>query len=207
MTKRSLTNYLLASFLLILFGQAVAQEGRVGLTAMAGVMFPGQDNLEAGASTGFGLLLRLAGRTRAGIQFLASRLNSRGNPEGLGQGSLILTPFLLVVQQDLVSGRFFKVQLAGGAGLIFSDFRGKAITIPEVTITQKIPVRPAVHLELSIAFPLTDRLVLCGQAGTLYSRASGQTTIRDMNLGQTRKEFSMNLSSQTVFIGLIYYFK
>lgn len=206
MIKRSFGNFLLASFILSLVGQAAAQEGQAGLTAMAGVVFPSQNTLKAGAVTGFGLILPLASRTRAGIQFLTSRLKSLGSPEGLGQGSLTVTPFLLFLQQDFVSSRFFKVYLAAGAGLIFSDFRGNFITIPEVTITQKIPTRPAVHLAVGLAFPITDRLVLFGQGGTLYCRAVGQTIIRDMNFGQSREEFSVSLSSQLACFGLVYYF-
>jgi hypothetical protein len=206
MTKRSFGNILVASFLLSLMGQTAAQEGQAGLTAMAGIMFPAQNTLKAGAITGFGLLLRLAPRTRASIQFLTARLKSQGSPEGLGQGSLILTPFLLFVQHDFVSTRFLKVHLAAGAGLVFSDFRGSFVSIPEVTITQKIPTRPVVHLGVGFGFPLTGRLVLFGQAGALYSRARGQTIIRDMNFGQSREEFSVNLSSQLAFFGLAFYF-
>jgi len=207
MTKSSFGDFLLALFMLSLVGQAAAEVGQAGLTAVAGVVFPVQNTLKAGAGTGFGLLLRLAPRTRAGIHFLYSQMRSLGSPEGLGQGNLKVTPFILFLQHDLVSSRFFKVQLAAGAGLIFSDFRGNFITIPEVTITQKIPTRPAVHLAVGIALPITDRLTLFGQGGTLYSRARGQTIIRDMNFGQSREEFSVNLSSQLAFIGLVYYFK
>ena len=207
MTTRWVRVLVLTSFILLcLKGQMAAQQGRAAVMALAGMMFPVQKTIEARAVTGFGLLLPLAPRTRAGVEFLYSRLNSLGSGDGLGEGRLAVTPFLLFLQQDLLSARFFKFHVAAGAGLVFSDFRGRFITIPEVTITQKIPTRPAVHLAAGVTFILTDRLVLFGQGGVLFCHATGQTIVRDMNFGQTSENFSVDLSSEQVLLGLAYYF-
>jgi hypothetical protein len=187
-------------------GNAAAPQGRAAVMVLAGMTFPVQKTIEARAVTGFGLLLPLAPRTRAGVHFLYARLNSLGSDDGLGEGNLALTPFLLFLQYDLVSTKFFKFHLAAGAGLVFSDFRGRFITIPEVTITQKIPTRPAVHLAAGVTIPLSDRLVLFGQGGALFCQATGQTIIRDMNIGQSTENFSVNLGSRQVVLGLAFYF-
>jgi len=206
MVKGRFSIFFLAVMLLSSWGKPSAQQGRAAVMALAGVLFPVQDTIEARAATGFGFLLPLTPRTRVGVEFLYARLNSLGTLRGLGEGELTVTPFLLFLQHDLVSTRMFKLHLAAGAGLLFSDFRGRFITIPEVTITQKIPTRLAVNLAAGVALPLTDFLVLFGQGGYLTCRATGQTILRDMNFGQTREEFSVDLSSGQALLGLAFYF-
>jgi hypothetical protein len=206
MSKRPVASFRLALFLLTLAASTAAGQRTAGLTAFAGAVFPAQSTLEAGAATGFGLLLPLASRTRLGVHFVDAQLKSIGSQDGLLEGRLTITPFLLFVQQDLVVSQRFKIFLAAGGGLLFAQFRGDFITIPEVTITQAVPTRLAVHLAAGISFSITERLAIFGQAGFLFCRATGRTTIRDMNFGQSQEEFSVNLSSQQSFLGLVYYF-
>ena len=206
MLKRPVASFRLALCLLILAAGTAAGQRTAGLTAFAGAVFPAQSTLEAGAATGFGLLLPLASRTLLGIHFIDAQLKSLGSQSGLLEGRLTISPFLLFVQQDLVVSQRFKIFLAAGGGLLFAQFRGDFITIPEIAITQTIPTRPALLLAAGSSFSIMESLTIFGQAGFLFCRATGRTTIRDMNFGQSQEEFSVNLSSQQSFLGLVFYF-
>ena len=182
---------------------AAAERRTSGLEAFGGMIFPVPETLDRGLVTGFGFTWPLARYTRVGVHFLYASISSRGEADGLLEGRLTLTPFLVFLRQDIALGSRLAFHLAGGGGILFARLREDVITIPEVTISQHLPNSAALHASARLSLSLTDSLALFVQGGYLFCRTTGTTTIRDMNLGVSGQEFTADLSSLHGVAGLV----
>jgi hypothetical protein len=187
------------------FLDAAASRRTASVEAFAGGMFPFRGALGRAATTGFGVTWPLADNTRVGVHFIRSVLSSGGDPGGLLPGKLTLTPFLVFIRQDLRLGGRWAVHLSGGGGFVFATLREDVVTIPEVTISQRLPNSPALHLAARVSFALAESLSVFIQGGAVHCRTTGTTTVRDMNFGVSGSEFKANLGSAQGIAGLAFH--
>jgi hypothetical protein len=193
-------------FLLSLSLLANAQSQKLTLRLHAGWSSPHEQSIEATYETGFGLELALQKNITLSFDYGFWKSSTREETGGLFDGKLSVTPFLITVTYSFYMDRSFSPYIRFGGGVIFASFEiGDIITIPEVTITQKVNNGIGAYAGLGGIFNLTDYISIFGEGGYLYRKATATTIINDLNLGVSEDSFSLNLSSVLFVLGLKFY--
>lgn len=199
--------FILLMALLLLGGRGLVFGERFIVHANGGVSFPKEDNVKSGLESGFGFSFTLDRRMLLSFDFGYWKSDVEEEPGKLHKGKLSVTPFLVSLQVSLFEKKAFNPYIFAGAGYVFYDFKIKdIITIPEVTITQKIENGLSLHAGLGALVQILDRLDLFGEALYLYRKGDGQTTISDMNKGTTYEDFSLDMSAFLFRLGIKYRF-
>ena len=171
-----------------------------------GMAFPQEDKIEPGLETGFGFSLSIDKKISLSLDFSYWKSDvSKEHPE-LYDGKLSVTPFLVSLQYSLFEEATVIPYIFAGTGFVFSNFEiGDVITIPEITINQKVGTGISFHCGVGGRIKLTNNLALLTEVIYIYRDATGETTITDLNSGVTRNEFSINLSSIILRVGIKYF--
>ena len=171
-----------------------------------GMAFPQEDNIESGLETGFGFSLSIDKKISLSLDFSYWKSDvSEEHPE-LYNGKLSVTPFLVSLQYSLFEEATVIPYIFAGTGFVFSNFEiGDVITIPEISINQKLGTGISFHCGVGGRIKLTTNLALLTEIIYIYRDATGETTVTDLNFGVTKDEFSINISSFILRVGIKYF--
>ena len=132
-----------SSVLLLVFllcGSGFSGDRKSSFHAGAGWAKPAGNSLNGSFQTDFGFSLAIAGKISLMLDFSSWKSAVEEQPGGnLLDGVLTMTPYLGAIRLDLGSSPSISPYLFGGIGYVVSSFRmGDIVTVPEVSITQKV---------------------------------------------------------------------
>jgi len=172
-----------------------------------GAAFPKEKNIHSSFESEFGFSIPLGRTLFLSFDFGYWKSNVEEKEGSLMNGELSVTPFFFSLGYKLRENKKINPYIFLGANLVFTRFEiGKYITIPEVTINQKVMNGPGLHLGGGTDFSLTDQLTLFAEGIYFFRKAKAETTITDMNFGISNEEFSISLDSLILQIGIKYFF-
>lgn len=190
-----------------LIGAALIWGQRMNVHAHGGVASPRQANIKEAFESGFGFSYSLSHKIWISFDFEYWKSRVDENPQELLKGKLTMTPFLVSINHSILNKINFFPYVSLGIGYIFYDFRlGDIITIPEITITQSVANRPAIQVGIGGQRRIWERLALYIETLYLYTKSKGVTTITDLNFGVQTEEFSLDLSTLVIKLGIRYQF-
>lgn len=175
--------------------------------ANPGVAVPKYKNIRSAFESGFGFSLPLGKRIFLSINFSHWKSKVKEKEASLLNGELSITPFFLSLQFKLRERSQINPYVFLGANLVVTKFEiGEYITIPEVSLNQKVRNGPGLHLGTGSEFSFNENLALFAEGIYLVRKAEAETTINDMNFGVSTEEFSVSLDSLIFQIGIKYFF-
>ena len=210
MNRRCQLAILLGLVLIVLAAApAFPQEGRgLRVQGYIGASSSVEKNFELGFWSSIGFSIPVQSAVFLSFEFGNWNSAVTGRSETLLDGTLYVNPFLISVQYHMMPDKVFSPYLFLGGGYVFSRFNlGDIITIPEITLNQKIDSGPGGKLGAGIEIDLGKRLSIVGEVSYFFSRVKGETTIQDMNFGVSVEEFTFGLSALIVHVGLKYTIK
>lgn len=204
MQKRTfLTFFLLCFFLLIqnVTGQeetSMRIHGSIGLSSMS------EKSYGSGFWSGFGFSFLIKKDVHLSFNFGACNSQVTAKPDGLQNGSLTVNPFFVSLHYfPGHEDRLIYPYLFIGGGYIFTSFRMEdVVTIPEITLSQKVDNSPGGQVGAGIQLKVSKRISLSADVSYLYNKTSGTTTLQDLNFGTTTEDFSLLLSAIIFQIGI-----
>ena len=206
MLKRILPAFFLLGFFLLIQNAAGQEKtgmhihGSIGLSSMT------EKSFDSGFWSGFGFSVPVSKDTHLAFSFGAWRSQISTKPGGLQNGSLTVNPFFVSLYYFLASDRSIFPYLFIGGGYIFSSFRmGDIVTIPEITLSQKVSNSPGGEAGAGIQLKVSEQVFLSADVSFLYSKTSGTTTIQDLNFGTTTEDFSLVLSTLVFRLGIKFF--
>jgi len=197
---------LLLSLLILTF--SLAGQGRQrGIHASVGYAWPRQDNLGSALASSLGLDFQLRRNWRLVLDFSYARFPVNFDPQGLMEGTLVSTPFWIRLQYSFFPGPI-SPYLGGGAGYVFNRFQMEGmVTIPEVTISQKVDDDWGFIVGIGVEWRLKgEQATLFGEINYLTCSPPGVTSINDMNFGRREERFSVDLNSWQLRLGIRYFY-
>lgn len=203
--KDKIRSFSLLALLLFLAGLSSVWGERFSFQANGGIAFPTEENMKSGVESGFGFAFPLHKKIMVSFNFGFWKSKVKGEAGKLLDGKLSVTPFLASIQYSLFENKVYVPYVFAGASLVFSNFREEYLSIPEVTINQKVENGPGVQAGFGGQLHLSKKLALFAEVLYLYREARGITTISDMNLGVSEKEFSLNMSAYLLWLGIKFY--
>lgn len=204
--KKSIAGLLFFFVFMFSGGHADGQTLRMNVHASAGIYSPHEGNIDSGWGTAFGFSLQMTRKFSLLLDFDYWRSSVRERAGQLMNGRISVTPFLVSVQFLPFLRKTLTPYIFFGAGMIFASFKmGEYISIPEISISQKVDSGMGLHGGMGAEFLLRKNVSLYAEASYLFRKASGVTTITDMNFGVTRGDFSLSLNSLIFRLGIKYY--
>lgn len=192
---------------LLLGIQSIGLAQKLSFHASAGIASPKEKNINSGFETGFGFTLELNRRVSLLFDFGYWKSETIEESGKLMNGKLVVTPFLVSLRYSLLEGEAVAPYVFIGAGFVFSSFEiGEYITIPEITINQKIENGICLHAGAGGSFNVSSNFALFAEMVYLFRETTGETIITDMNFGVSTEEFSLSLSSFLLRFGIRYFF-
>jgi len=191
---------------LALFSARVwAQSSHWSFHAQVGRAVPSEKNIRAGFVSSFGVRFPLIPRFSASFDFVYWKSSVEETPGGLYGGNLTVTPFSGSLRlAPFPRSRLSPYAFAGG-GIAFTRFEmGAIVTLPEVSIRQKLENGPFLTAGLGATAGVLPSLGVFVEAGYLGRRAGGTTTISDMNFGVRTEKFQVSLDVFFIQVGLEY---
>ena len=180
---------------------------RMSFQVSPGVAFPKEKSINSSFESEFGFSLPLGRTLFFSFDFGYWKSNVEEKEGSLMNGKLSVTPFFFSLGYKLRENTKINPYIFLGANLVFTRFEiGKYITIPEVTINQKVMNGPGLHIGGGTDFSLTDQLTLFAEGIYFFRKAKTETTITDMNFGVSTEDFSISLDSFILQIGIKYFF-
>jgi len=79
------------------------------------------------------------------------------------------------------------------------------VTIPEITLSQKVENNLGGQLGAGIQIKMSKRLFFNLDASYFYGKVSATTTIQDLNFGTTTEDFSLLFSAFIFQLGIKYF--
>lgn len=202
-------NWFVSAFLLASLCVPAFTQGRTrtpNFHVCLGLASPTAKNIKNGFQSGFGFSLPLSNRTAVAFEFDYWKSGVTEEPQGFLDGDLSLTPLFISFCYFLSADKPFTPYVFLGTGYFFANFKvGSIVTIPEVTITQKVSNGLGLHLGAGSSVKLTRNLALFGEAAYLYRKGGAETVITDMNFGISREKFDVDLSSTAFRFGIKYF--
>lgn len=194
----------LAAFLFM--SPLMAQNPRSSLHINGGFCWMLKKNIDLGLKTGFGFSVPLLKNTALTLDFGYWKSRVQEESGDLFDGTLSMAPFQASLYCTLFETKRLAPYVFGGTGFIFSHFEMEdLITIPEVSVDQEVHDGISFHAGAGSFLRINDNLALYVEACFLYRMGEGITTITDMNLGESKESFSLNLSSLVLSFGIKYY--
>lgn len=192
---------------LLLTVNGFAQGRRSLLFAGASLYFPVEENIATGYGSSLGSSISLRRNVSLLFRWDYGRYDVEREDGKLLNGKLFITPLSLSLQYSLIDNTSFSAYAFLGAGIIFSSFQIGERETPEDAdvIEQDIKNGLGLHVGLGGLFRLTDRLAIYTE-GVYFRRKTEVTTTSSTLLGTSRVEFSQNLSSYNLTIGIRYFF-
>ena len=200
----------LALYLLFLFFFALNVQGqeetnmRVHLNL--GLSSPSEQTLARGVWSSFGFSVPLEKKIHLAFNFGTWKSQASAKPGGLQDGSLSVSPFFVSLQYSLTSGRTINPFVFIGGGYFFSSFKMEnLVTIPEITLSQKVENSPGGQVGAGIQIKMSKRILFSLDVSYFYGKASAITTIQDLNFGTTIEDFSLILNVFIFQVGLKFF--
>lgn len=193
---------------LLVFSFSLAGQGRQrGIHASVGYAWPRQNNLESALVSSLGLDFQLRRNWRLVLDFSFARYQVNFEPQGLMEGTLVSTPFWIRLQYIFSQG-LISPYLGGGVGYVFNRFQmEEMVTIPEVTISQKVDDDWGFVAGAGVEWRLRGKQVtVFGEANYISCAPPGVTSINDMNFGRREERFSVDLNSWQLKFGIRYFY-
>ncbi len=203
--RAKLALYLLFLFFLVQNVQG-QEETNMRIHVNLGLSLPSEQNLILGVWSGFGFSVPIEKKIHLAFNFGAWKSKASANPGGLQDGSLSVSPFFVSLQYFLTSGRTINPFVFIGGGYIFTSFKiENFVTIPEITLSQKVENSPGGQLGGGIQIKMSKRTFFSLDASYFYGKASVTTTIQDLNFGTTIENFSLILSAFIFQVGIKFF--
>ncbi|MFP4082843.1 MAG: outer membrane beta-barrel protein [Candidatus Aminicenantes bacterium] len=193
-------------FLLLVGTQDMVRGERLIFHVNGGISLPAEENVNSAFDSGFGFAVAVNKKLWFSFNFDYWRSQVKETEKKLLEGKLSETPFLASVHYSLTESKTFNPYVFAGIGFVFSHFDiGEYVTIPEVTINQKVENGPALQAGLGGWFRVSKRWAVFAEALYLYRKTDGKTIITDLNLGVTEDSFSLNMSASLLRVGIRYF--
>jgi hypothetical protein len=193
--------------LIVLFpGTTFAQvERSLRIQGFIGISRPSDKNFESSFWSSFGFLIPIHQNLSLSLDFGHWNSVVSGRSDALLDGTLYVNPFFVTAQYLFLPEGPFTPYVFLGGGYVFSSFKlGHLITIPEITITQKVESGMGAKAGLGGELDLTRNISIVGEVSYFYRMAQARTTIQDMNFGTSVEDFDVDLSSFIFYIGFRY---
>ena len=191
---------LFRSFVVLLLGffligiSSFAQNRRFSLHIQGGGAGHEENNLKIGLASGFGISIPISSNLSMTAELDYWETRSRYSFRKLYNGHLTILPILIGLRYEFQPNAFFAPYVIVGGGYLFSKFRiGSLLTIPEVTIDQRIQSGWAGQLGVGACFALSNLWSFFSEFNYLLRTAPAQTIVRDMNLGVSTDDIWVNL--------------
>jgi opacity protein-like surface antigen len=205
MRKRAFVSVLIVS-LMLLCQCLHAQRQSLSFHAHMGMASPAKKNIHSSLASGFGIAYPFTDTLAVVLDFEFWRSSVDVDPDDFYNGEISMTPFLVSMQNSLTSGGRIHPYVLIGTGYVFSSFKiGDVITIPEVTISQKVKSGMCFQAGAGTMFKITKSVALTVEGFFLFRKATGTTTINDLNFGLSTSDFSVDLSTLMLHIGIKYF--
>jgi hypothetical protein len=208
MSRRAFIILSLAAVLILsVCAPGFSGERKSSFFAGAGWADHGAGQLKGAVQTDFGFSLNVTKKISLFLDFCywKSPVDQQAQSVLLA-GDVILTPLLGGIRFDPLPGGFFSPYLFGGIGYVVSTYRmGEIFSIPEVTIMQKLKSGIGFQGGAGVMFRISESIGLFVEGLFIGRNATGTTTVRDLNLGLSSEDFSLNLNTLTVRVGLKYF--
>ncbi len=200
----------LVLYLLFLFFLAQNVQGQeetnMRIHVNLGLSSPSEQNLFSGVWSSFGFSVPIEKKIYLAFNFGAWKSQTSAKPGGLQDGNLSVSPFFVSFQYFLTSGRTINPFVFIGGGYIFTSFKMEnLVTIPEITLSQKVENSPGGQLGAGIQIKMSKRIFFSLDASYFYGKASATTTIQDLNFGTTIEDFSLILSAFIFQVGIKFF--
>jgi len=204
MQKRIFLTFFLLCFLLLVQNVMGQEETSMRIHGSIGLASMSEKSYGSGFWSGFGFSVLIKKDVHLSFNFGAWNSQVNANPDGLQNGTLTVSPFFVSLQYFPGHGdRLINPYLFIGGGYIFTSFRMEDIvTIPEITLSQKVDNSPGGQVGAGIQLKVSKRISLSTDVSYLYNKTSGTTTIQDLNFGTTKEDFSLILSAIIFQIGI-----
>jgi len=203
--RAKLALYLLFLFVLVQNVQG-QEETNMRIHFNLGLSSPSEQNLARGVWSSFGFSVPIEKKIHLSFNFGAWKSQTSVKPGGLQDGSLSVSPFFVSLLYFLTSDRTINPFVFIGGGYIFTSFRMENIvTIPEITLSQKVENSPGGQLGAGIQMKMSKRIFISVDASYTYSKASATTIIQDLNFGTTTEDFSLILSALIFQVGIKFF--
>ncbi|MFQ6108783.1 MAG: outer membrane protein [Candidatus Aminicenantales bacterium] len=194
-------------FLLLLGGNIKVWAEGFAVHANGGLSLPRENNVKSGLGTGFGFSFSLHKKLSISFDFDFSKSEVVGREGELLDGHVSANPFLATLQYAVLEKNRLTPYLFMGMGYVFYNFRLEdIITIPEVTISQKIENDLAFQAGLGVRLQIGEQWDLFGEAFYLHCKTQGRTTTTDLNFGTKTEEFPLDMSTSAIRLGIRYRF-
>jgi len=204
---RTIKSIISVVVLLHIVGAGFVWGQKFSVRASGGVIFPKEGNVDAAFAFGFGISYSIIQNIWISLDLGYWKNDVTEGTEKLHQGRLIATPFLVSIHYEMLKTKKFAPYLSIGYGYILYDFwLGDIITIPEITVTQNVENGPAWFGGLGGQIRVWERTSVYAETVYLYSKPDGKTIILDMNFGVSREEFSVDMRSIIIRLGIRYHF-
>ncbi|MFW6123610.1 MAG: hypothetical protein ACOC5G_00140 [Acidobacteriota bacterium] len=198
--------YAVAFTVLLLISPLFAENPKLSLHINGGLCWMLKKNIDSGLKTGFGFSVPVVEKTTLTFDFGFWKSGVQEETGGLYDGTLTMAPFQASLYYTLFETRRFAPYVFGGTGIVFSHFKAEdIISIPEVSIDQKVNNGISLHAGAGSFLKINKRIAFYGEACFFYRKGEGSTTYTDMNFGKSTKNFSLDLSSLVFSIGIKYY--
>jgi hypothetical protein len=195
-----------AMTVVLLTSPLMAENSSGSLHINGGFCWMLKENIDSGLKTGFGFSVPLLKNTALILDFGYWKSSVHEEPDNFFDGTLSMAPFQASLYYILFETQRLAPYVFGGTGFIFSHFEIEdLITIPEVSIEQKVNNGISFQAGVGSFLRINNSISLYGEACFLYRKGEVTTTITDMNFGESKENFSLNLSSLVLSIGIKYF--
>jgi len=192
---------------LLIFASGFLRGQDLRVQLHAGAALPSDRQLGSSIETGFGAVLTLSREFVAVLEYDSWQSRVTDEPFRLYGGRLTAMPLSLSLRCSLLKRGALILYISGGGSIVANRFSlDRPVTIPEVRISQTVNNAIGLRLGTGAEGRVSSRLFLFLEAAYLWAGAEAATTVSDMNLGVSRKEFTIRLDSFHMRAGLRYAF-
>jgi outer membrane protein W len=187
--------------------KAAAFDIRLGISAYGGVAIPAEKYVQHKFLAGLRFHIIFEGKFDLALDGSSWGSQVEENQTDLMAGKLDLFPLFVSVTFSPLKGRLFSPYFLAGQGLVFSRFfQGGYISIPEVTVSQKVKSGIGYVLGLGADIRIESHLFLSPEILHLWRKAEGETTYYYWGSVYLIRKFTVDLDSAILRIGLRYVF-
>jgi len=184
------------------------KNSHLSIEVRTGAGIPVENYFDSRIVSGFGLTIPLKKRLSFSLDLGYWKSGVEEVPAKFYDGHLKAFPLLASLQFSLLNQNKVRPYAFFSAGYMFCTFEMEnIITIPEITIEQKVKSGPCLGAGLGVDVAVSRSFGMLAEATYFYRKAQGITTITDLNFGTSTREFPVNLHAWTFQIGIKYFIK
>ncbi|MDH4217962.1 MAG: hypothetical protein OEY18_02005 [Candidatus Aminicenantes bacterium] len=176
--------------------------------AKLGFVSPSENYIHSSLTGGLGIVLPIKGNVSFSLDLGFWKSSVDEKPNKFYEGKMTLIPFLASFRYSLLPDKTINPYAYIGTGYVITRFKMEnIITLPEITIDQKIKNGLCVHAGAGTDVRISESCSVTAEGFYFSRKTKGTTTISDMNVGVTSEEFSVRLNAFIFQIGVKYFFK